>query len=359
MALPARQQLIYWGLATAVFFVLLWYLGNVLLPFVVGGAIAYLLDPLADRLEAIGIPRVFATTIIMVFGFFIIIAAVVLVIPLLVDQAQALMAFAPELISLFREYLTTRFPDLMDESSTLRQSLSSLSTVVQSNGGALFEQLVGSVTSVLSAVVFIVVVPVVTFYLLLDWDKMIADIDQLLPRDHAPTIRKLAHEVDKTLASFVRGQLTVVAILGTFYATALMIVGLNFGFIVGAIAGLISFIPYLGALIGGALAIGLALFQFWGDPIWIVVVAAIFFGGQMVEGNVLTPLLVGNSVGLHPVWLLLALSVFGTIYGFIGLLVAVPIAAVLGVMVRFLIAEYRVSLLYLGLSYQRETERSD
>ncbi len=200
----------------------------------------------------------------------------------------------------------------------------------------------------ISVVVFIVVVPVVAFYLLLDWDEMIARIDAMLPRDHAPTIRRLAREVDQVLAGFVRGQVSVCITLGTFYAVALMAAGLQFGLVVGAIAGAITFIPYVGSIIGGTLAIGLALFQFWGDWVQIGIIAAIFAAGQFLEGNILTPKLVGKSVGLHPVWLLFALSAFGSVFGFVGMLIAVPVAAAMGVLTRFGMEQYRGSLLYRG-----------
>jgi predicted PurR-regulated permease PerM len=207
-----------------------------------------------------------------------------------------------------------------------------------------------SVSGLVNIIVLFVIVPVVAFYLLYDWDNMVAKIDALLPRDHAPTIRQLAREVDRTMAGFVRGQGTVCLILGAFYAIALALVGLNFGLIVGAIAGALTFIPYVGALVGGVLAIGLALFQFWGEWWWIVAVWAIFQSGQFVEGNILTPKLVGDSVGLHPVWLIFALSAFGALFGFVGLLVAVPVAAMIGVFARFAIAQYKQSPLYKGLA---------
>jgi len=177
---------------------------------------------------------------------------------------------------------------------------------------------------------------------------MVSRIDDQIPRDHVRTIRDLARQIDRTLASFIRGQGTVCLILAAYYAIALMLVGLNFGLVVGAIAGALTFIPYVGAVVGGALAVGLALYQFWGDWVWIVAVALIFQSGQMIEGNVLTPKLVGSSVGLHPVWLLFALSVFGTLFGFVGLLVGVPVAAVIGVLVRFALHRYKSSPLYLG-----------
>jgi predicted PurR-regulated permease PerM len=189
---------------------------------------------------------------------------------------------------------------------------------------------------------------VITFYLLLDWDKMTGRVEALLPRDHAPVIRRLGGEINQTLASFIRGQGTVCLILGTYYAIALMICQVQFGLVIGAFAGLITFIPYIGALLGGALAIGVALFQFWGEWGWIIAVAVVFVIGQFLEGNVLTPKLVGKSVGLHPVWLLFALSAFGTLFGFTGMLIAVPVAAALGVLTRFGIAQYQASLLFQG-----------
>jgi predicted PurR-regulated permease PerM len=203
--------------------------------------------------------------------------------------------------------------------------------------------------SLISVVVFIVVVPVVAFYMLLDWDHMVERVDSWLPRDHAPTVRMLANEIDRVLAGFVRGQVSVCVILGTFYSIALMLAGLQFGLVVGAIAGAITFIPYVGSLVGGILAIGLAMFQFWGDWWSIGVVAAIFAFGQFFEGNILSPKLVGGSVGLHPVWLLFALSAFGSVFGFVGMLVAVPVTAIIGVLARFAIGQYRESVLYRGV----------
>ena len=237
----------------------------------------------------------------------------------------------------------------MDENSAIRRSLEALGATISSKGGALVNGLVTSALSLLNILLLVFIVPVVAFYLLLDWDRMVARIDEMLPRDHAPTIRQLAHRIDRTLASFIRGQGTVMLILGSYYAVALMLAGLQFGLVVGAIAGLLSFIPYVGAIVGGGLAIGLALFQFWGEWMWIGAVVVIFFAGQFLEGNFLTPKLVGSSVGLHPVWLIFALSVFGTLYGFVGMLVAVPVTAALGVLARFAIEQYKKGLLYQGV----------
>ncbi|MDO7558624.1 MAG: AI-2E family transporter [Loktanella sp.] len=350
MALPVRDQAKYWGIAIAVFLLALWALGDVILPFVLGGAIAYLLDPVADRLEKLGLTRVLSVAVITVIGLFLFLILVLLVFPTLIQQSIALAEAAPALIDSLQATLTERFPQLLDADSTIRLQLDALGTKIQSQGGTVINGLLSSAMGLINIIVLLVVVPVVAFYLLLDWDNMVAKIDDMLPRDHAPIVRQLASQVDTTLASFIRGQGTVCLALGSYYAIALMIAGLNFGLVVGVVAGLISFIPYIGALVGGALAIGLALFQFWGDWVSIGIIAGIFVVGQFLEGNILTPKLVGQSVGLHPVWLIFALSVFGSLFGFVGMLVAVPMAAMIGVFARYGISQYRESLLYRGLS---------
>lgn len=350
MALPVRDQLIYWSAAALIFALALWFLGNVLLPFVIGGAIAYFLDPVADRLERAGLSRVAATAVITVVSVMIFVMLTLLVIPTLISQAVQLFNVAPQLFQELQAFVRETFPSVLVEGSALNETLLTVGETIRNRGGELLETLLTSALSVINVVVLLVVAPVVAVYLLLDWDRMIAKIDELLPRDHAPVIRKLAGEIDDTLASFIRGMGTVCLILGTYYAIALMLVGLQFGLVVGFVAGLVTFIPYLGALIGGALAIGLGLFQFWGDWVSLGLVAGIFALGQVVEGNILTPKLVGGSVGLHPVWLLLALSVFGALFGFIGMLIAVPVAAALGVIARFGVDKYKDSLLYRGFS---------
>ena len=356
MALPVREQMKYWGGAAVVFFVLLYALGDQLLPFFLGAAIAYFLDPVADWLEAHGCSRGVATGIITISAILVFVVFVLLVIPTLVQQSVQLFNAAPEIARQGGAFLAERFPSLLDGDSTVRKSLDGLGMAVSERGGQLLNSALTSAASLLNIVVLFVIVPVVAVYMLLDWDRMIGRIDDLLPRDHAPVIRRLAHEIDTTMAGFIRGMGTVCLTLGTYYAISLMLVGLQFGLVVGFVAGLLTFIPYVGALVGGALAIGLALFQFWGDWVWIAAVAGIFMIGQVAEGNFLTPKLVGSSVGLHPVWLILALTVFGALFGFVGMLVAVPMAAALGVVVRFVADQYEHSRLYQGLSADYDDE---
>lgn len=365
MALPMKDQARYWGIATALFVLVLWALGDVILPFVLGGAIAYCLDPIADWLEELGLSRALAVTLITVVGILAFLLVLLPGVSLILEQANGLLRAWPDLIERLQGWLENTFPALMDESSEVRRQIANFMQQLGDGAGTLISNVLSSAAGIVNILVLLIIVPVVAFYLLLDWDRMIAQIDDLMPRDHAPVIRKLAREMDSTLASFIRGQGLVCLILGTFYAVALMLAGLNFGLVVGAVAGFLTFIPYVGALFGGVLAIGLAIFQTWSENaadvaagvegatagvswIYVLMIYAIFQVGQFVEGNILTPKLVGSSVGLHPVWLLFALSVFGALFGFVGLLVAVPVAALIGVVARFAITQYRESTLYYG-----------
>lgn len=364
MALPVRQQMTYWSIAAAILVFVLWFLGDVLTPFVLGGAFAYLLDPIADRLERMGLSRGLSTAIITIFALLVLLILIPIVILPLVQQFGQLVEFvgslverAPELAASFQDWVEASFGYALDE-ATIRQQLVNVSEFLQSNGTQLATSLLSSAAGLVNVLVLLVLAPVVTVYLLYDWDNMVARVDDLLPRDHAPTIRQIFRDIDKTLAAFIRGQGTVCLILGVFYAVALGLLGLNFGVVIGTVAGLISFIPYVGAIVGGALAIGVAVFQFWGDWWWVLAVAAVFQVGQLVEGNILTPNLVGGSVGLHPVWLLFALSLFGALFGFIGLLVAVPVSASIGVVARFFVDQYRQGRLYRGLESSRGDEEA-
>lgn len=343
-----RNPMIYWGSVAMIFLILFWMLSDAILPFLISGAVAYCLDPVADRLETLGFSRIWATVTITLVAIVAFVLGTLLVIPVLIEQLIGLMETLPKLFSDLRDFLISKFPDLLDGESSLSQSLTSVAVNMQSKIGDVLNGVLSSAAGLLNVALLVFLVPVITFYLLMDWDRMIAQIDKLLPRKQAPMLRELALEINKTLAAFIRGQGLVGLILGTFYAGALMLVGLNFGLIVGAVAGLVTFIPYVGALVGGVLAIGLAIYQFWGEWIWVGAVAGIFVFGQFVEGNILTPKLVGGSVGLHPVWLIFALSAFGSMFGFVGLLVAVPVAASIGVITRFGLARYKESSLYLG-----------
>lgn len=346
MTSTGTKQIRYWAFAAAILILILWFLGDVLLPFILGAVVAYILNPLAEKLENKGFSRPAATALITLAAILMFVITALLVVPAIVSQAISLFDSGPELFNSLSEWLSKTLPSIFGESTTLRSVLNSAGDVLKDRGGEFLSTAFSSAANIIDLVMLFVIVPVVAIYLLLDWNRMSSTIYSLMPRKHEPVIRDLLEKIDKTLAGFIRGTGSVCIILGVYYAISLMLVGLNFGLVVGFAAGLISFIPYLGAILGGLLALGLALFQFWSEWISVAMVVGIFVFGQAVEGNFITPKLVGDSVGLHPVWLIMSLSIFGSLFGFLGLLVAVPLAAILGVLIRFFIDKYKQSDLY-------------
>lgn len=350
--MTVERQLRIWLVGLLVFLVLVYMLRGILLPFVAGMVVAYLLDPACDRLERAGLSRTLATAVLTVLFLLAVVAILLLLVPAMAGQLVDLIRRVPALVEALRGQFTELVaviqarvdPELL---ARLETSLAgSTDQLVQWTTGLLGRVISGGV-ALFDLISLLVITPVVTFYLLRDWDRIIAKIDSWLPRRQADTIRQLARETDSTLSGFLRGQGTVCLILGIFYAIGLTLAGLDFGLVIGLIAGLLSFIPYLGATIGLVASVGFALLQF-DDWLRIVIVAAIFFAGQAVEGNFLTPKLVGGRVGLHPVWVIFGLLAGGAIFGFVGVLLALPLAAVVGVGVRFALGRYLASPLYHG-----------
>jgi predicted PurR-regulated permease PerM len=350
---PALQrQVAFWLAVLVVFVLLLWLLSDILLPFVAGAAIAYLLAPLTDRLERLGINRLVSALTIIIVVVLALVYAILLVAPILGGQLSSLIDNVPG-------YVTKLQSLLSDPSQPWVQKLVGVGLNPDKGLGDLVSQGMGLLTAflkslwsggraLLSLFSLIVVTPVVAFYLIYDWHRLIRSVDNWVPVHQREIVRELARECDAAIAGFVRGQTAVCMILGSYYAVALTLTGLNFGLLIGLISGCITFIPYVGSMTGLILAVGVAVAQFaphWGP---ILTVLAIFIVGQFVEGNVLAPKLVGKSVGLHPVWLIFALLAFAYLFGFVGLLVAVPLAATIGVLVRFALQRYRQSSLYTG-----------
>ncbi len=348
-----RRQLAFWIGVAVVFVVFLLMFRSILLPFVAGMILAYFLDPIADRLERLGLSRTVATTVIVIGFVLVFVLALMLFIPVLAAQLFDFIERIPGYVTRLQELIASIDPGWLRENmgfdpASIRENLGGLVSQGASFLTGLFTGIWNSGRTLIDLAGLFVVTPVVAFYMLLDWDRMVAKVDSWVPRDHVHTVRRLALEIDRSVAGFVRGQGTLCLILGTFYAVALTLVGLNFGLLIGLFAGLISFIPYVGSLVGLVLSVGVALVQFWPDWPWIVAVIVIFQAGQFVEGNILQPKLVGRSVGLHPVWLMFALFAFGALFGFVGLLIAVPAAAAVGVLVRFAIERYLESPMYRG-----------
>jgi predicted PurR-regulated permease PerM len=347
-----QRQIVFWLAALALIILLLWLLADILLPFVAGLAIAYLLKPLTDRLERAGVNRLAAALVIITVVVLTIVVLILLVAPVLGGQLWSFIDNIPR-------YVTKLQSLLSDPSRPWVQKLvgaglntdKGVSDLVTQGAGwltAFLKSLWSGGRALVSLFSLVVVTPVVAFYLLYDWHTMIRVVDSWVPLRQRDTVRGLAREIDAAIAGFVRGQSAVCLILGTFYAIALTLTGLNFGLLIGLLSGVITFIPYVGSMTGLILALGVAVAQFWPDYSSIVMVLGIFLVGQFLEGNVLSPKLVGESVGLHPVWLIFALLVFGYLFGFVGLLVAVPLAATIGVLARFALRRYLESSLYTG-----------
>lgn len=351
-AMLSQRQMAFWIGVLVVFVLLLWLLSDILLPFVAGSAIAYLLNPLTDRLERAGVNRAAAALSIITVVVFAFVLVVLLVAPILGGQLSSFIDNIPGYVTKLQTLIT-------DPSRPWVQKLLGAGLNPEKGIGDLVTQGVGWLTAFLKSLwsggralislfSLIVVTPVVAFYLLYDWHRMIRSVDEWVPVHQRETVRRLARECDAAISGFVRGQSAVCLILGTFYAVTLTLAGLNFGLLIGLIAGLITFVPYVGSLTGLILALGVAVAQFW--PHWtsVLMVLGIFLAGQFAEGNILSPKLVGERVGLHPVWVIFALLAFGYLFGFVGLLVAVPLAATMGVLVRFALQRYRESMLFTG-----------
>ncbi|WP_244620003.1 AI-2E family transporter [Mesorhizobium sp. NFR06] len=348
-----RRQVFFW-LATAVLLALFLYIfSGILLPFVAGMVLAYFLDPVADWLQRLGLSRLMATVVILIAFIIVVVLAFVILVPVLATQMADFARKLPEYLTRLQSLITSFDPKWLEQrfgvnAASLRDGLNSLLTSGFSLLTTVFTSIWSSGVALVSVVSLFVVTPVVAFYMLLDWDRMVAKVDGWVPRDHVETVRALARDINTATAGFVRGQGTLCLVLGAMYASGLTLTGLNFAILIGFFAGLISFIPYVGSLTGLVLAVGVAFVQFWPDWTMVLAVASVFFVGQFIEGNILQPRLVGKSVGLHPVWLMFALFAFGALFGFVGLLIAVPASAAIAVLVRFAIGRYLQSPLYKG-----------
>jgi predicted PurR-regulated permease PerM len=348
------QRALFWFGGTLVLGFALWLLSGILLPFAAGFAIAYFLDPPCDRLERLRLPRGTAAFVVLV-GFLLAVALVFLVlVPLLETQIVDLVQRFPKFVAAARDYVNSMMGFFQERLSTedygkLRDAVGGKLGEAFSWLGRLLESVVGGGLALFNILSLVFITPIVAFFLLRDWDRIVARIDSWLPRPHVETIREQARLVDETLAGFIRGQATVCALMAIFYAAALSLAGLDFGLVIGLLVGVLIFIPFLGGTIGAVLAILLAIAQF-SDWTSVGIVAGIFVAGQTIEGNLLTPKLVGERVNLHPVWVIFALLAFGNLFGLAGLLIAVPVAATFGVLTRFALSRYLASPIYDPLS---------
>ncbi len=345
-----ERQVVYWTVALAVFVTALIMLRAILLPFVMGMAIAYVLDPIADRLQKWGLSRALSATALTIVFLLAVAAFLMVLVPILQSQVLDFASRLPHYMDLLRgraeDVLALVQSQLSPEVvARLREAVGGLAGSSVAWLGRVATQIWSSGLALINLLSLIVITPIVAFYLLRDWDRIVERLDGWLPRRYRATIREQLGEIDKTLAGFARGQAIVCGGLGVFYGIGLTLVGLEFGLIVGLGTGLISFVPYFGMLTGLAVGIGLALAQF---DSWlpIALVAGVFVVGQVVEGNFVTPKLVGDRVGLHPVWMIFALLAGGALFGFVGVMLSIPAAATIGVLSRFGLKRYLASALY-------------
>ncbi|MCX7311737.1 MAG: AI-2E family transporter [Alphaproteobacteria bacterium] len=348
-----ERQVTFWIAALAVFIAVLWLLSEMLLPFIAGMALAYLLDPIARRAQTLGIPRAVSALVMVTLVIVLLVVAVMAAAPIVGQQYVALLnklpGYVDRLQSLVADPSQSWLGSVLGEQ--LPDAKKSVGSLV-SQGAGFVTGFLGSLWSggraVLSMLSLLVITPVVAFYLLCDWERFVVTVDSWIPLQHRDTVRGLARDIDNAIAGFVRGQAVICLILAVFYAAGLTLSGLHFGFLIGLVTGLLSFIPYVGALTGFLVAGIVAIASFWPEWTPILMVAGVFGIGQVLEGYVLSPNLVGAKVGLHPVWMMFALIAFGYLFGFAGLLVAIPLAATIGVLLRFGLRQYLQSQIYTG-----------
>ncbi|MBG0811529.1 AI-2E family transporter [Methylosinus sp. H3A] len=362
--LGLERRLALWAAAILFVFALFYFLSAVLAPFLAGLALGYLLDPVADRLQTLGFSRLGASLAILTVFVLLVTAIVLLVAPVLSRQLTEFIESLPGYLTTLQGLLTRVSREatgdfvksvyeklglpIADASLDTQKYVNDLASEAARMGGAFLKSLVSGGAALVNMASLVVITPVVAFYILLDWDDMVATLDQLTPPRHRDVVRAIARDIDKALAGFLRGQALVCLFLGLWYSIGLSLIGLNFGFLIGVSAGVLSFVPYVGSITAFVLSIIVATVQGWPDWRLPALAVAIVSTGLFLDGNVLSPRLVGSSIGVHPVWLMFALLAAGSLFGFTGLLLAAPVAAALGVILRFTVRRYRQSALFLG-----------
>ena len=346
-----QKQLIFWLCLLAVMLLTLWTLGSVLLPFILGMTIAYLLNPVVIKLEGYGLSRLLATVFILLSFFLVLATFLLFALPALYQQSLQLADALPEFLDKVWLKLqpfiikSQEFMDQNDVETNLLATLKDSSSEAVSFSTNILSGLLSGGQAILGFFSVLLITPLVAFFVMLNWPKMVIWVDQLIPRHSYESISGLLKKIDRVLSGFVRGQLTVAFILGSIYALALTFAGLDYGFIIGFIAGILSVVPYLGSIFGFLTSIIVAWLQ-TGEPGYIAIIAAIFLAGQFLEGNFISPKILGDSVGLHPLWILFAIIIGGSLFGITGMIIGVPIAASIGVLLGFGIAQYKRSKYY-------------
>ena len=352
MDTSAKKQFKNGILFILILFILIWCFAGAIYPYILGAVIAYAFDPLVDKLESFGISRIIGTILICLFFLICFFLGVIFILPVIFQQLLEFFKSTPEYILSLKKVLSGFFPSFDIQESIFSGSLGDFAKIINSKGVMFVEKLIASSLQIVNTIANLFIVVVVAFYLLLDWNKLIENTSNLIPRRYVSEVNQIAHDIDQKLASFLRGQLLVCTTLSFYYSIALLILGLQYGLLIGVFAGIISFIPFIGSVVGCGLAVLLAIFQFWDNPVMILIVTLVFGFGQLLEGNILTPWLVGRNIGLHPVLLLFSISIFSFWFGITGLLIAVPMAAILGVIIKFSLNSYKETDFYNNSDFE-------
>lgn len=347
--MSARHHAIFWSLAFLAFLGFIYVFKAVLLPFVLGIAIAYLLNPLVNGLRRMRLARGPAAMLILLLFFTLVGAFFALLTPVLYKQGLQLAEDTPGYIDALLAWLEPHMQRVAEilgqENTNIKALLSSHSASIASLTKQLLQSLAAGGQAVFDLISVLVFTPIVAYFMMKEWTHITAWVEDLLPKAHKNTIKELLKQIDVKISGFVRGQISVAVILGVAYAIALTIAGLKYGFLIGLLSGLLSIIPMVGSAVGLVVSVAVAWFQS-GDLMFVAIIAGIFFAGQLIEGNILSPKIVGDSVGLHPLWVFFALLAGGTLFGILGMLLAVPVASIAGVLLAFAITQYKASPYY-------------
>lgn len=343
MTISVRNQALFWFLAFAGFLLFVYVFKGVLLPFVLGAAVAYLLNPLVDTLGRYKLTRGPASLLILSVFLLVVLGLLALIAPLLYAQGVQFIQDFPgyiDRIVLVLEPYSRQLLAASGEGATMADFARANASTAATMAKATLEYVASGGMALAGILSVLVLMPIVAYFMMKEWNKICRWTEDILPREHKDTILGLMRQIDTKISGFVRGQLSVAAILAVAYAIALSLAGLKYGFLIGLMAGMLSVIPMVGSFIGLLTSITVAWFQH-GDLAYVAIIASIFLVGQIIEGNFLTPKLVGDSVGLHPLWVFFALMAGGALFGILGMLLAVPVAAVAGVLLAFAIARYK------------------
>ena len=345
--LNSSSKVLVSGLFLISILVLIFYFfSDIFQPIIFGFLLAYFLDPITDKLENIKIPRFLGSLFLIFISFFILTTFIIFILPVFYRQLNQFIMVLPGLYEWVLNFIEINYEKILGRQLIVDNYFENFQDNIQNNIGFLFENFLSSTLGIINFVLNSLITFFLTFYLLLDWDRIVSFVYNIIPNQQKKITSEIFVDINFVLSKLFRGQLSVCLILSVYYGLSLFFVGLEGGLILGLLAGFISFIPLIGAVLGGGLAVLLGALQFFDTPLSILIILIIFLVGQIIEGNYLTPRFVGRSMGIHPVWLIISLAFFGKIGGITGLILALPITAILGVLAKHILKVYYSSAFF-------------